>query len=194
VRQLGLKIDLDHLTYYVGRETLIPSANVGGMWLCRIVCSPPFAQRDARERRSTGCRRTMWSNWVSRWKSRVYSSSGPPAVPICPNSDNPESPKPAFRIEAAAPADVPEILRLIRALAEYEKMSDEVVAIEADIRESMFGEHAVGEALLARVDGRAVGVAVFFRNFSTFLGRPGLYSKTCSSSLPAAGLASAVRY
>jgi len=54
-------------------------------------------------------------------------------------------------------------------------MSDEVVAIEADIRESMFGEHAVGEALLARVDGRAVGVAVFFRNFSTFLGRPGLY-------------------
>jgi len=93
-----------------------------------------------------------------------------------PNSDNPESPKRPSVSKRAAPADVPEILRLIRALAEYEKMSDEVVAIEADIRESMFASHAVGEALLARVDGRAVGVAVFFRNFFDLpRADPGLY-------------------
>jgi len=67
--KLGLKIDLDHLTYYVGRETLIPSANVGGMWLWQDRLFAFLSRnRDARDGVLTGCRRTMWSNWVSRWK------------------------------------------------------------------------------------------------------------------------------
>lgn len=81
----------------------------------------------------------------------------------------------AFTIEPAAPADVPTILRLIRALAEYERMSDEVVATEAGLRESLFSERPAAECLIAREDGRPVGFALYFHNFSTFRGTRGLY-------------------
>lgn len=78
-------------------------------------------------------------------------------------------------IRAAARDDVPVILALIRALAEYEKLSDQVVATEAAIATSLFGERPYAEALIACADGRDVGLALFFHNYSTFLGRPGIY-------------------
>lgn len=78
-------------------------------------------------------------------------------------------------IEAAAPGDVPEILRLIKALADYEKLSHEVVASEPLLHRALFGEAPKAEALIARVEGRAVGFALYFENFSTFLARPGIY-------------------
>jgi GNAT superfamily N-acetyltransferase len=71
--------------------------------------------------------------------------------------------------------DVPMILDFIRALAEYEKMSEEVSATEADLRESLFGEHPAAECVLAFWNGKPAGFAVFFYNYSTFLGRAGLY-------------------
>ena len=81
----------------------------------------------------------------------------------------------SYRIEAATVDDVGDILRMIKALAEYEKLSDHVVATEADLRDSLFGGQPAGECLLARVDGKVIGFAVYFRNLSTFLGRPGIY-------------------
>ena len=80
-----------------------------------------------------------------------------------------------MRIEPATERDVPVILKFIRDLAEYEKLSHLVVANEANIREHVFGPHAVAEVLLAYWDSQPVGFALFFRNFSTFLGRPGIY-------------------
>jgi GNAT superfamily N-acetyltransferase len=71
--------------------------------------------------------------------------------------------------------DVPLILGFIRGIAEYEKLSHEVTATEADIRESFFGERPAAECVLAFWDGKPAGFAVFFHNFSTFLGRAGLY-------------------
>lgn len=81
----------------------------------------------------------------------------------------------AFRIDPAVEADVPVILALIRDLAEYEKLSDQVTATEADIARSLFGDPPRAEAVIARLDGDAIGFALFFHNYSTFLGRPGLY-------------------
>lgn len=78
-------------------------------------------------------------------------------------------------IRSAAVADVPDILRLIKALAEYEKLSHEVVATEAALAQALFGPRPAAEVLLAEEDGRSVGFALFFQNFSTFLGKPGIY-------------------
>ncbi len=78
-------------------------------------------------------------------------------------------------LRRAVRADVPEILRLIRALAEYEKLSGDVVATEAALAQTLFGDRPAAEVLLAEEDGRAVGFALFFQNYSTFLARPGLY-------------------
>ena len=75
---------------------------------------------------------------------------------------------------AAKEEDVPLILQFIRALAEYEKMSGEVVATEELLREWLFEKHAA-EVLFAVVDGAEAGFALYFHNFSTFLGRAGLY-------------------
>jgi len=80
-----------------------------------------------------------------------------------------------MQIRNATPEDVPEIARLIRALADYEKLSDEVLATEEQLRESLFGPRPVAETVLAWLDGRAIGLAVFFSNYSTFRGRAGLY-------------------
>ncbi|MYN68216.1 MAG: GNAT family N-acetyltransferase [Acidobacteria bacterium] len=78
-------------------------------------------------------------------------------------------------ISAASPADVPLILALIRELADYERMSAQVVATEADIERALFGERPCAEAVIARIGDEAVGFALFFQSFSTFVGRPGLY-------------------
>jgi GNAT superfamily N-acetyltransferase len=80
-----------------------------------------------------------------------------------------------FEIRTTTEADVPIILSLIRELAEYERAPDAVVATEAGLREVLFGPKRSAEVLLARANGEPVGFAVFFHNFSTWLGRPGLY-------------------
>lgn len=74
----------------------------------------------------------------------------------------------------AQPEDAALILRFVRALAEYEKLSDEVVATEELLREWIF-EKGKAEVLFAVADGEEVGFALFFHNFSTFLGRAGIY-------------------
>ena len=78
-------------------------------------------------------------------------------------------------IRAATEADVPLILDFVRALAEYEREPDAVVATEDDLRRWLFGEKPVAEVVFARVDGRDIGFALFFTNFSTWVGKPGLY-------------------
>lgn len=74
----------------------------------------------------------------------------------------------------AGEADAPLILQFIKELAEYENMLDEVVATEALLREWIF-EKKKAEVIFALLDGEAVGFALFFHNFSTFLGRAGIY-------------------
>jgi GNAT superfamily N-acetyltransferase len=78
-------------------------------------------------------------------------------------------------IRIATADDVPVILELIRGLAEYEKLAHEVVATEADLRRTLFGNRTVAEVLIAEVDDAPAGFALFFHNYSTFLGRPGIY-------------------
>ena len=77
-------------------------------------------------------------------------------------------------IRPAAPGDEELILSFIRALADYEHMSDQVVATPALLREWIF-EKKKAEVIFAEAEGRAVGFALFFHNFSTFLGRAGIY-------------------
>lgn len=81
----------------------------------------------------------------------------------------------AASLRSAVRADVPAILRLIRALAEYEKLARDVVATEAALAETLFGPKPAAEVLIAEDGGRAVGFALFFQNYSTFLARPGIY-------------------
>ena len=78
-------------------------------------------------------------------------------------------------IRAANRADVGTVLQLIRDLATYERDPDAVKATEATLHEALFGARPVAEALLAEVDGVAVGVALFFTNFSTWTGKAGIY-------------------
>lgn len=78
-------------------------------------------------------------------------------------------------IRPATEDDVPIILSLIRELAEYERLSHEVVATEGLLRESLFGEWRGAEVLIACCKGAPAGFALFFHSFSTFLGRPGIY-------------------
>ena len=82
---------------------------------------------------------------------------------------------PDFTIRAATRGDVAEILRLIGALAEYEKLSDMLVGTEAMLAHQLFGKRPAAECLVAERGGLAVGFALFFSTFSTFLCRPGLY-------------------
>jgi GNAT superfamily N-acetyltransferase len=78
-------------------------------------------------------------------------------------------------IRAATAADVAEILDFIRALADYEHLSEQAIATAADLTAALFGPRPYAEVLFACVAGRAVGFALFFHNFSTFLGKPGIY-------------------
>jgi GNAT superfamily N-acetyltransferase len=82
---------------------------------------------------------------------------------------------PEVEIRSATAEDAPLILGFILELAEYEKLSHEVVATEETLRESLFGERPVAETLLAYLGAQPAGFALFFHNFSTFLGRPGIY-------------------
>jgi GNAT superfamily N-acetyltransferase len=78
-------------------------------------------------------------------------------------------------IRPATPADVPTIARLIRALAEYERLADKVILKESDLREHLFGTRRYAEVILAEDGSTVVGFALFFHNYSTFLGKPGIY-------------------
>jgi ribosomal protein S18 acetylase RimI-like enzyme len=79
-----------------------------------------------------------------------------------------------FRIERATERDLPLILRLIRSLAEYEKLADAVVATEDTLRESLFVKRAA-EVVIGYAGDEPAGFALFFQTFSTFLGVPGMY-------------------
>jgi GNAT superfamily N-acetyltransferase len=78
-------------------------------------------------------------------------------------------------IRPAVESDCGTLLLLIKELAEYEKLSHAVVATEESLRTSLFGPHPTAEALIGEVAGQAVAFALFFHNYSTFLGRKGLY-------------------
>lgn len=80
-----------------------------------------------------------------------------------------------LRIRAAQPADVPVIADLIRQLAKFEKLENEVVLTEELLRIGLFGPHPYAETVIAEEDGQPIGFALFFHTFSTFLARPGIY-------------------
>ena len=91
-------------------------------------------------------------------------------------------------IRAATAVDVPTLLRLIRELAAFENALDQVVATEATLLAEGFGPRPAFEALLAEVQGSAVGFALFFHNFSTWQGRRGLYIEDLYVTPAARGL------
>jgi len=105
-------------------------------------------------------------------RRRPYLSTGP-------NKDiydvQQTRPEPSSVIRPATSDDVGLIRTFIRELAEYERMAHEAVATEDDLRASLFGDRAFAEALIAEQGEEPVGFALFFHNFSTFLGRPGIY-------------------
>ncbi len=80
-----------------------------------------------------------------------------------------------LHIRPASRADVPLILELIRALAEYEKLADRCVANEQRLDATLFGEKAYAETLIAEWNGSPAGLALYFHNYSTFLAQPGIY-------------------
>ena len=79
------------------------------------------------------------------------------------------------KIRTALPADVPLILTFIRELAEYEKLLDEVSATEDLLKHTLFGQNPKAEVIIAEDDSNPIGFALFFHNYSTFLGKPGIY-------------------
>ena len=82
---------------------------------------------------------------------------------------------PGYTLHEATEADVPLVLSFIRELAEYEKVAHEVTATENALRESLFGNRKVAEVVLGYYRNEPVSFALFFHNFSTHLGQPGLY-------------------
>ena len=80
-----------------------------------------------------------------------------------------------FEIRQAEEEDVPEILELIKALAEFENLSEEVVATEELLKITLFGINSPAEVQIAFDKNKTLGFALYFRSFSTFLGRPGIY-------------------
>jgi len=80
-----------------------------------------------------------------------------------------------YEIRQAEEEDVPEILELIKALAEFENLSDEVVATEELLKITLFGINSPAEVQIAYDKNKTLGFALYFRSFSTFLGRPGIY-------------------
>lgn len=93
------------------------------------------------------------------------------AVPRAPNGRS-------FRIHPARPDDVADLQRLVRALADYERLTAICTSSEVDLADALFGPHPACEALIARLDAKSqdcAGFALFFHTYSTFLGRPSLW-------------------
>src|SRR3954465_11534954 len=82
---------------------------------------------------------------------------------------------PPMRIERATEKDVPLILELIKGLSVYEKLAHEVTATEPGLRASLFGARPAADVIIAYAGETPAGFALFFPNYSTFLGKPGLY-------------------
>ncbi len=82
---------------------------------------------------------------------------------------------PGLEVRPASPDDAGLILEFIKKLADYEKLSHEVVATEESLRHALFSAKPVAEVVFAELSGKPVGFALFFHNFSTFLAKPGLY-------------------
>ncbi len=82
---------------------------------------------------------------------------------------------PNLHLRFATEADVSLILELIKGLAAYEKLSHEVVADEAALRDTLFGERPAAEVIIAEYRDESAGFALFFHNYSTFLGKRGIY-------------------
>lgn len=82
---------------------------------------------------------------------------------------------PGFTIRFADEQDAPIILSFIQALAEYENLTHEVKATATDLRETLFGARRIAEVLIGEYESEPVSFALFFHNYSTFLGRPGIY-------------------
>jgi GNAT superfamily N-acetyltransferase len=80
-----------------------------------------------------------------------------------------------FRLRPAAPTDVPEVLRLIHGLAEYERLRHEATVTEAELHVALFGPLPRIHAILAEVDGHPVGLALFYYTFNTFKARPNIF-------------------
>jgi GNAT superfamily N-acetyltransferase len=92
------------------------------------------------------------------------------------------------RIRSATPADVPLILRLVRELAEFEREPQAVVATEDLLSDALFADKPAAEAVIAEHDSEPVGFALFFQNFSTWTGRPGMYLEDLYVTPDARGL------
>jgi len=82
---------------------------------------------------------------------------------------------PGFHIRSATKADVPIVLSFIKKLADYERLSHEVTATEEVLRKTLFGRKSTAEVAIGYLNKEPVGFVLFFHNYSTFLGRPGLY-------------------
>ncbi|WP_043831151.1 GNAT family N-acetyltransferase [Muricoccus aerilatus] len=93
-----------------------------------------------------------------------------------------------FLLRDAAPDDLPAVLRLVRALAEYERLSHRAVATEEDFRALLFGPAPLLHAVLAEVGGRVVGGALWYNNVSTFTGKPGIHLEDIFVEPPHRGL------
>lgn len=98
-----------------------------------------------------------------------------------------------IEIRAAAEADVPVILDMIRGLAEYEKLSHVVRATEEQLRQTLFGARPAAEVLLADWNGEPIGFALFFPNYSTFLAQPGIYLEDLFVKPEARGKSAGIR-
>ena len=83
--------------------------------------------------------------------------------------------KSKLQLRKATEADLDIIMQLIRELADYEKLSDQVVITKAQLKNVLFGKNKFVEVWLAEFDGKIAGQVLFFQNFSTFVGKPGLY-------------------
>ncbi len=81
----------------------------------------------------------------------------------------------SINVRTAVTVDVPVILSFIRALAEYENLTHACVATETELREHLFGPHPAAGVVIANLDEKPVGFALFFSTFSTFLAKPGIY-------------------
>ena len=82
---------------------------------------------------------------------------------------------PDIILRIAVENDVPVILNFIKALADYEKLSHEVAADENQLKKTLFGERKIAEVIIAEYKNQPAGFALFFHNYSTFLGKPGIY-------------------
>ena len=91
------------------------------------------------------------------------------------SSEPPVTPPSALSIRRAEPGDVAAIHAMIRTLAEFEQLAHLCVASEADLAQALFGPRPAAEVLIAAIDGDSAGFALFFHNYSTFLGRRGLW-------------------